>query len=491
MFFKPASQSDKAIVDALNRSQAVIEFTPSGLILVANNNFLATVGYAMDEIEGRHHRLFCDAAYAASDDYRRFWQDLAAGRFSTGSFKRFGKDGKVVWLQASYNPIVDASGRVVKIIKFASDITQQKLREIDLNGKVDAIGRSQAVIEFTPDGIVIGANANFCAFTGYGLDEVVGKHHRMFCDPAYVASPEYEAFWQALRRGEFTSAEYRRLVKGGREVFIQATYNPVFDDTGTLVKVVKFATDITARVRKRLRCAELNIELGAVVERITGAHVQAAQASTASTETGAIINSVAAASEELSQSVRDISNNMGMAKESVVGVFRHSENANRSAESLNRSAAAMTNIVTLIQNIAGQINLLALNATIESARAGEAGKGFAVVASEVKTLANQAASSTKTISAEIASMQSVTNEVVSALDLISTSMTTVLENVSSVAATLEQQDAVAHEITGNMHAAVSAVGEINESLDTMSRTFGEVAEASAGVKHEMEALDAA
>ncbi len=491
MFFKPAKDEDKAILSALNRSQAVIEFTPAGLILTANENFLAAVGYDLKEIEGRHHRMFCDETYAGGDDYRRFWQDLANGRFSTGTFKRFGKGGKAIWLQASYNPITDASGKVVKVIKFASDITGQTAREIDLKGKVEAISRSQAVIEFTPDGVVLAANPNFCAVMGYEASEIVGKHHRVFCDPNYVQSMDYAAFWDGLRRGEYAAGEYRRLAKGGREVFIQATYNPVFDDTGTLVKVVKFATDISASVRKRLRGAELNIELGEVVERITGAHAQAAQASTASTETGAIINSVAAASEELSQSVRDISSNMGMAKDSVVGVFRHSENANRSAESLNRSAAAMTNIVTLIQDIAGQINLLALNATIESARAGEAGKGFAVVASEVKTLANQAANSTKTISAEIASMQSVTNEVVSALDLISSSMTTVLDNVSSVAATLEQQDAVAHEITGNMHAAVTAVGEINESLDGMSRTFGEVAQASANVKHEIEALDAA
>jgi methyl-accepting chemotaxis protein len=493
MFFsKPAATDNKGIVAALSASQAVIEFTPKGDILTANANFLETMGYRLDEIAGRNHAMFCDPVYAASEDFRRFWADLAAGHFQSQVFKRFGKGGKIVWLQATYNPIRDITGRVIKVIKFASDITEAKMTEIDQRGKIDALQRSQAVIEFTPQGEVITANDNFLSVLGYRLDEIKGRPHSQFCDPAYVASADYRRFWDDLRAGKFQAAEYKRLGKGGREVYIQATYNPILDDTGAVVKVVKFAIDTTEAVRKRLRNETLgntiNSDLGGVMTQMTEATQMTSSATTASSETGAIINSVAAASEELSQSVREISNSMGNARNSVQGVFRHAENANQSAASLDKSAAAMNNIVTLIQNIAGQINLLALNATIESARAGEAGKGFAVVASEVKNLANQAAASTKTIAAEIATMQSVTGEVVDALTLISTSMNDVLDNVTSVASAIEQQDAVTNEITANMQSAVSAIGQINDSLGQINHTFQHVAEASEKVKADVEVL---
>jgi len=491
MFFKKTDQTDtKAIIDALNASQAVIEFTPSGEILTANSNFLNTVGYSLSELSGQHHSLFCDPEYAKTPAYRQFWQDLAQGHFASNTFKRFGKGGRVVWLQATYNPIRNEAGKVVKVVKFASDITENKLRELDVNGKIEAINRAQAVIEFSPTGTILTANPNFLAAVGYDLNEIAGKHHGMFCEPDYVQSSAYRQFWESLGRGEYQAAEYRRLGKGGREIYIQATYNPIFDDTGAVVKVVKFATDITDMVHRRIRGAELNGELGVVVGTISDAHEKAGIAASASTETGAMIHSVAAASEELAQSVRDISNSMGHARGSVEGVFKHTEVANSSAESLNKSATSMTNVVTLIQDIAGQINLLALNATIESARAGEAGRGFAVVASEVKNLANQAASSTKTIANEIANMQAVTGEVVGALGLISSSMNEVLGNVTSVAGTLEQQSAATSEITANMQAAVMAVGEINESLENISYTFATVAEESGRVKKEMDDLAA-
>ncbi|MGA9659838.1 MAG: methyl-accepting chemotaxis protein, partial [Asticcacaulis sp.] len=271
-------------------------------------------------------------------------------------------------------------------------------------------------------------------------------------------------------------------------VYIQASYNPIFDDKGAVIKVVKFATDVTENVRKRLQNQAINQNLGAVIDQIGEAHEKASVASSASTETSSIINSVAAASEELSQSIRDISQNMSSARLSVESVFQHAETANLSASGLNKSAVSMNNVVTLIQNIAAQINLLALNATIESARAGEAGRGFAVVASEVKTLANQAASSTQSIAEEIANMQGVTAEVVDALTLISNSMNGVLDNVGSVASAMEQQNAVTCEITGNMQAAVTAVDAINESLDNISHTFASVAEASQQVRQQMDSL---
>lgn len=487
-FTKSSVREEQAVIAALNASQAVIEFTPDGYILTANSNFLQTVGYSLEDIKGRHHGLFCDPAYIDTEEYRRFWRDLGNGEFASNEYKRFGKGGRVIWLQATYNPIRDERGKVVKVIKFASDITDTKLQELDYRGKMSAIGRVQAVIEFATDGTILTANDNFLKTLGYSLKDIEGQHHRMFCDAAYIQSADYRSFWHKLAQGEFQAGEFRRIKRDGADVYIQAAYNPIFDDTGAVVKVVKFATDITEIVKKRMRNEALNQNLNEVIEQILVCNRMAGSASDASSETGAIINSVAAASEELSQSVHEISHAMTSAKSSVEGVFDHTSHANTSASTLNNSAVAMTGIVTLIQDIAGQINLLALNATIESARAGEAGRGFAVVASEVKSLANQAARSTQTIASEIANMQAVTNEVVEALGLITQSMTGVLENVSSVASAIEQQNAATGEISHNMQTAVGAVGQINDSLSTISETFSQVADASAKVKSEMETL---
>ena len=261
MFRKSAASHQVAVVNALNASQAVIEFTPDGRILTVNDNFLAVMGYRRDEIIGQHHRMFCDPAFAASDDYRLFWRDLAAGKFQSSAFKRYGKDGRVVWLQATYNPVIDAHGKVIRVIKFASDVTRVKLRELDFAGKINALDRAQAVIEFTPQGEILLANDNFLQALGYRLDEIQGKHHEMFCDPDYVRSADYRAFWDKLARGEFVADEFRRIGKGGRAVYIQASYNPVVDDTGTVIKVVKFATDVTAMVNRRLANEQIGREI--------------------------------------------------------------------------------------------------------------------------------------------------------------------------------------------------------------------------------------
>ncbi len=488
--FGRKDDATSAVIEALHASQAVIEFTPQGVIIDANSNFLDTVGYSLAEIKGRHHSLFCDGEHVKSEAYAAFWRDLAQGRFATGTYKRFGKGGKAVWLQATYNPIRDRAGRVIKVVKFASDITAQRLSDLDRRGRLDAIDRAQAVIEFTTDGHVIDANANFLATLGYRIDEIRGRHHEMFCERDHARGEAYRRFWASLARGDYQSGEFKRVAKDGREVYIQATYNPILDDDGKVTKVVKFATDVTDAVHKRLRNEAATRDLGDVVAGVSQAHEKAAVANSASSETGAIINSVAAAAEELSQSVREIASNMGSARASVEGVFKHTEHANASASGLNQSAAAMSNVVTLIQDIAGQINLLALNATIESARAGEAGKGFAVVASEVKNLANQAARSTQTIAGEIATMQSATADVVEALGLITTSMDAVLRNVTSVASAIEQQNAVTREISGNMQSAVTAMHEINDSLGEISHTFEGVADASRKLRKDMENLAA-
>ena len=244
----------EARASALDKSAAVIEFKMDGTVVAANQNFLNVLGYSLHEIEGRHHSMFVEPAYANSQEYRQFWSDLNSGRFQQAEYKRIGKGGKEVWIQASYNPVFDATGRPIKVVKYATDITAQKIElekynviVRDLEAKVAALDKSQASIEFTLDGIILHANDNFLNAMGYSLAEIKGKHHSLFVDPAYAASPEYRHFWATLNEGKFQQAEYPRLAKGGRPIWIQASYNPILGADGKPYKVVKYATDITAQ----------------------------------------------------------------------------------------------------------------------------------------------------------------------------------------------------------------------------------------------------
>jgi methyl-accepting chemotaxis protein len=241
-------QNAKQMIDAINRSSAVIEFTLDGTILNANDNFLGALGYSLDEIKGQHHRMFVDAVYRARSEYRAFWEKLGRGEYDAGQYKRVGKGGKEIWIQASYNPILDLNGKPFKIVKYATDITAQKLQNADFAGQLQAIGKAQAVIEFTLDGTILNANDNFLGALGYSLDEIKGQHHRMFVDAVYRASPEYRAFWDKLGRGEYDAGQYKRVGKGGKEIWIQASYNPILDLNGKPFKIVKYASDVTEQV---------------------------------------------------------------------------------------------------------------------------------------------------------------------------------------------------------------------------------------------------
>ncbi|MEY3251382.1 MAG: hypothetical protein RL227_355, partial [Pseudomonadota bacterium] len=236
----------KGKLEAISRSQAVIEFDTKGTILTANDNFLGALGYTLAEIKGQHHSMFATPEYRSSPEYRAFWDKLGRGEFDAGQYKRIAKGGREIWIQASYNPVFDASGKPVKVVKFATDITDATIERADAKGKLEAISRSQAVIEFDTKGTILTANENFLGALGYTLAEIKGQHHSMFATPEYRSSPEYRAFWDKLGRGEFDAGQYKRITKGGREIWIQASYNPVFDASGKPVKIVKFATDITA-----------------------------------------------------------------------------------------------------------------------------------------------------------------------------------------------------------------------------------------------------
>ncbi len=320
---------------ALCRSHAVIEFDMAGRVLWANDTFLALMGYRLDEVVGHHHRMFCDERLVASPSYAEFWKKLAAGEFHSGEYSRHTKSGQVVHLQATYNPVLDADGRPERILKVASDVTRRRRRRAELEAISTAMGRSQVVVEFALDGTVLDANDNFLVAMGYARAEILGRHHRMFCDPAEARSPAYAAFWAGLAEGRFDAGVYRRCAKDGRDVWLQATYNPILDPDGNPVKIVKFATDISREValekEARLQFDEAR-RLQAELEQGN------TQLKATMDELGAIVGSIGA--------------------------------------------------------IAKQTNLLALNATIEAARAGDAGRGFAVVAGEVKKLAGETRAAT-------------------------------------------------------------------------------------------------
>ncbi|WP_346840434.1 methyl-accepting chemotaxis protein [Metapseudomonas otitidis] len=348
---------------AVDRSMAVIEFLPDGTIVSANENFLSAVGYRLEEVQGRHHRMFCDPAYANSAEYRRFWERLATGEFIRDRFRRQDKQGRELWLEASYNPVRDTAGRVVGVLKLATDITAQVVREQQQESLISAIDRSMAVIEFNLKGEVLTANENFLSLMGYRLDEIRGRHHRQLCTREDGASPEYAQFWERLNRGEFFSGRFKRVNKRGDVVWLRATYNPVFDANGTLYKVVKLASDVTEQVL----------------------HQQAeSQAAQLAYEISLQTDGGAQRGAEVVQRTVDV----------VQGIAGELNRAASGISAVSQQSDQISSIVQTIRGIADQTNLLALNAAIEAARAGEQGRGFAVVAEEVRNLAARTAQAT-------------------------------------------------------------------------------------------------
>ena len=408
-----SSLNEHAVMEALNRSLAVIYFRPDGTIIRANDNFLNTVGYSAEEIIGQHHSMFVDPTYAASAEYAKFWEDLAAGKFANAQFKRFAKGGKEVYIEATYNPVFDRLGKTVMVVKFATNVT------VKVQKAKEALDRQQAVISFNLDGTIIEANDNFLNAVGYRLDEVVGKHHSMFVDPTYAASGAYKTFWENLGQGHYQSGEYQRFGKGGKEIWISASYNPVYGNDGEPYMVTKYATDITDKKK-----------LAKEVEQVSSA--------------------VATAAEEMSCSVGEIAQNAHTARELTETTTGKIKNANQTMAQMVAVTEEMTGVLSLINDIADQINLLALNAAIEAARAGDAGRGFAVVADEVKKLANQSSSSSDSISGKIKDLQKNVDLVSSALGVVVDSSADLLERAANIAASTEQQATVTDDISSNM-----------------------------------------
>ncbi|MCG8294741.1 PAS domain-containing methyl-accepting chemotaxis protein [Pseudomonas entomophila] len=350
----------EAKLAAISRSMAMIEFAPDGTILDANDHFCQTMGYNADEIRGKHHRLFCDPTYAKSAEYQQLWRELGQGKAISGTFERLDKAGREVWLEASYMPVLDERQQVTSVIKVASDITRHVIEEHESESLLKAIGRSMAVVEFTPAGRVIKANQNFLDTMGYRLEEVVGRHHGLFCLPHERESAQYRDFWASLNRGEYHSHRFERVNKQGQTVYLEASYNPIFDNKGRLYKVVKFASDITHQVSTQQTAAD-------------AAHASSVQTDACARKGTQVVQQTVAVIEQISAELNE---------------------AARSIDAVSKQSEVIGQIVLTIRGIADQTNLLALNAAIEAARAGDHGRGFAVVADEVRSLAARTSKAT-------------------------------------------------------------------------------------------------
>ena len=592
-------------LDALNRSQAVIEFSMDGTVIDANSNFLSLLGYDLQEISGQHHRMFCERAYASLPEYQLFWAKLCKGEYQAGEFKRIAKNGREIWIVASYNPVFGPDGLPSKVIKFATDVTASKselkartdimnmtsiVSESDLRGDIlmvnekfcevskyskdELIGRphnttrhpdmpkevfkelwstigkgnmfrgtiknrakdgtpyyvdaviapilgdngkpkkylgvryditaneierqnmrgvfraidsSYGYIEFDTEGNVLQSNKIFQELMEYSAESLLGRHHRGFCDPATVTSPEYLQFWPNLKAGQSKSGEFRRFTRSGKELWLQAVYSPVTDETGRVVKVVKIATDVTTAVRQRLSLVQVLKEVSDNAQTLSSASeeltansqqmvanaeetcAQAGVVAAAAQQVSSNVQTVAAGTEQMSASIREIAKNaQEAAKVASVGV-RAADSATDTVSKLGLSSAEIGKVIKTITSIARQTNLLALNATIEAARAGEAGKGFAVVANEVKELAKETAKATEDISQKIETIQADTKHAVAAISEINGVINKINDYQNTIASAVEEQTATTNEISRNVSQAAKGSTEIANNISGVAQ----------------------
>ena len=512
-----ADRLNAGMIDAICKNQGVAEFSMDGKLQSANENYLSMLGYSLNEIRGQPHSMFVDSVHRQGAEYRGLWEKLGRGDYDAGEYVRIGKGGKEIWIQASYNPVLDANGKAFKIVELTTDITERKRRTAEYEGQIAAIGKAQCVIEFTLDGKILNANENALKIFGYALDEIKGQHHSMFVEPANRQSDGYKAFWQKLARGEHHTGQYKFVGKGGKEVWLQASFNPISDVNGVPFKVVKYATDVTAQVRSNealqqavqqtqevVKAAQANDlmpripmdgksgeiaslcsginglidTMASVIKKIKGA---AREVSNASAEISASTTDLSQRTEEQAASLEETSASM---EEMAATVKKNADNAieaNRSASEtrevadrggqvvskaveamarIEESSRKISDIIGVIDEIARQTNLLALNAAVEAARAGDAGRGFAVVASEVRSLAQRSSQAAKDIKDLITNSNGQVKDGVDLVNRAGTALTDIVDSIKKVAV-------VVSDIATASTEQATGIEQINKALNQM------------------------
>ena len=538
-------QNMRGLFSAINENFAYIEFDTSGCVVTANQIFLNLMGYQLSEITTKHHRTFVDPAETMTPKYTQFWSDLNAGKAFSDVFKRFTKAGQEVWIQAVYSPVKDETGRVVKIVKIATDVTASRVAAADIEGQIAAIGKAQAVIEFSLDGKILNANENFCQTLGYSLGEIKGQHHSLFVDPISRSSPEYRMFWDKLGRGEYDAGQYRRIGKGGVEVWIQASYNPIMDLNGKPFKVVKYATDITAQVRASeiLQAAVAETQdvvtaakesdlrhriplegktgeiaqlcegvnglldtmssiIGEVSETAQTLTTAAREIATGNTdlsqrteEQAASLEETAASMEELTATVRQNAENAQQANKlassaSDVAVKGGSVVAEvvTTMDGITQASRKIADIIGVIDEIAFQTNILALNAAVEAARAGDQGRGFAVVAAEVRNLAQRSANAAKEIKGLISDSVSKVESGSRLVDTAGKTMEEIVQSVKRVTDIMSEISAASQEQRAGIEQVNNAVTQMDQVTQQNAALVEEAAAAAKSMEDQTGAM---
>ncbi|WP_298916571.1 PAS domain S-box protein [uncultured Roseobacter sp.] len=520
-------------MDALSREQGKVVYDLDGTIVEVNDNFLNILGYSEGELIQQNHRKLLNPIFAKTDDYKKFWADVSGGQFLSGRYERFTKEGEQKWLQCSYAPILDNDGRQTGIVEFATDVSQRRRS----NEQVDAISRVQACIEFKLDGEILAANQLFLDAVGYTLDEVKGKHHRIFVSDEDAKGEEYAAHWERLKTGEIISGEIKRQRKDGRDIWLVASYNPILGPDGKPYKVVKYAQDITERRRvveelqlamKRLAKGDLSTpiterfpeeyaalkadfndaqdHLKASIQAVLQSNQKISEGTTeissASDElsrrtesqassleqSAAAITQMAASvksTAEIAENTRDVVDKTKTRASAGSGVMTDARNA---MDAISSSSSEISKITEVIDDIAFQTNLLALNAGVEAARAGEAGRGFAVVASEVRALALRSSEAATQIAKLISTSVDQVKEGVDLVSKTGESLSEIENFVADLANMVGNIAAAASEQSSGLGEITSAIGSLDDVTQKNAAMFEETNAATQLLANEVTSL---